>query len=235
MGAGDNMDEVTRRVREGLPVLEFVARRLAKRLGGEVPLDDLMALGRPALLEVARTFDPSRAKFSTFAGLKVKWAILDGVRREAMFGRSSALARDRANALAASARFSEGLAEMEGRAGEEDLATEEVYQGRLRSLLEGHAAALALGLTAGGRDPDGIAGGETPEESASREELRRAVAAAIRNLPEREHALIERHYFGDEAFDSIARDLGISKSWASRLHASAIQSLARSLRGAELP
>jgi RNA polymerase sigma factor for flagellar operon FliA len=225
-------DEVTRRVREGLPVLEFVARRLAKRLGGDVPLDDLMALGHPALLEVARTFDPNRSKFSTFAALKVKWAILDGLRREAMFGRCAAA---RAIALAASARFGEGLAELQG--GEDrELATEEVYQSRLRSLLEGHAAALALGLVTPERDPDAIAAGaETPEESASRAELKRAVASAVRGLPERELALIERHYFGGEAFDSIARDLGISKSWASRLHASAIRSLATSLRGAELP
>jgi RNA polymerase sigma factor for flagellar operon FliA len=224
-------DEVTRRVREGLPVLEFVARRIAKRVGGDVALDDLMALGHPALLEVARTFDPSRAKFSTYAALKLKWAIFDGLRREAMFGRSAGA---RAVALAASARFGEGLAELEGSDGE--LATEEVYQDRLRSLLEGHAAALALGLVAAAGDPDAIAAGaETPEESAAKAELKRAVSSAIQNLPEREHALIERHYFGGEAFDAIARDLGISKSWASRLHASAIRSLAEALRGAEVP
>jgi RNA polymerase sigma factor for flagellar operon FliA len=228
-------DEVTRRVREGLPVLEFVARRLAKRVGGEVAFDDLMSLGHPALLEVARTFDPTRAKFSTFAALKVKWAILDGLRREAMFGRAAAA---RAAALSASTRFGEGLAALD--AGEDrELATEDVYQSRLRSLLEGHTAALALGLLAVQGDPDAIPGGaETPEESASKAELKRAVAAAIQKLPEREHALIERHYFGGEAFDAIARDLGISKSWASRLHASAIRSLAASLgslRAAELP
>ena len=50
-------------------------------------------------------------------------------------------------------------------------------------------------------------------------------------LPARERALIERHYFGGEPFDEIAKDLGISKSWASRLHTQAIQALAKALRG----
>lgn len=225
-------DEVTRRVREGMPVLEFVARRIAKRVRGEVAVDDLMALGRPALLEVARTFDPNRAKFSTYTALKVKWAIFDGLRRETSFGRAASA---RAKALAASARFSEGVAKLEGRLEDGELATEEVYQHRLRTLLDGHAAALALGLLTSSGEPDAVAGGaENPEESASRAELKRALAVAVRNLPERERALVERHYFGGEAFDAIARDLGISKSWASRLHAGAIQSLAASLRQGEI-
>ena len=33
---------------------------------------------------------------------------------------------------------------------------------------------------------------------------------------------MERHYYGGEPFDVIAADLGISKSWASRLHERAI-------------
>ncbi len=33
----------------------------------------------------------------------------------------------------------------------------------------------------------------------------------------------------DEDFDEIATDLGISKSWASRLHAQAIEALAKAL------
>lgn len=226
-------DEVSRRVREGMPVLEFVARRMARRVGGELSVDDLIALGQPALLEVARTFDPNRAKFSTYAALKVKWAMLDGIRREASFGRSAAA---RAFALAASARFGEGMAELEGGDRDAELATEDVYQDRLRGLLGGHAAALALGLLAGNGAPDGGAVGvETPEDSAARAELRRSIAAAVQRLPERERALVERHYFGGEAFDAIAKELGISKSWASRLHASAIRALGEALRETEPP
>ena len=43
-------------------------------------------------------------------------------------------------------------------------------------------------------------------------------------------AVTERNYFGDERFDDIARSLGVSKSWASRLHAQAMRALAERLR-----
>jgi RNA polymerase sigma factor for flagellar operon FliA len=225
-------DELTRRVREGMPVLEFVARRISKRMGFRFELDDVMALGHPALLEVARTYDPSRAKFTTYAALKIKWAILDGLKREAARG---PLAAARAAALAASTRFGEASDAIEARRDAEEPATEDVYQERLRALLEGHAAALAIGLvTAAPEDVDELEDGAlSPEESAARAELRRTIEGAVRGLPERERALIERHYFGGEPFDVIARDLGISKSWASRLHAQAIQALAGALHDAD--
>ena len=73
---------------------------------------------------------------------------------------------------------------------------------------------------------------QSPEDEAARSELAAQVRMRVSALPERERALVERHYFGDEPFDRIAQDLGISKSWASRLHERAISQLARDLRAA---
>ncbi|MGK3996142.1 sigma-70 family RNA polymerase sigma factor [Sorangium sp. So ce1024] len=215
-----------RLVAEGLPLLHLVAKRIARRLGRRVPVEDLVALGHPALLDVARTYDPSRSTFEAYAKRKIRWAIFDGVRRETRWRSAAA----RASALAASARFAEG------RCAEDDAdapATQEAYAARLSGLLAGHAAALALGLVSAQGDvaavPDAA---DTPEESASRAELAHAVRAAVRELPERERALVERHYFDGERFDQIAQDLGISKSWASRLHTQAIERLGERLRAA---
>jgi DNA-directed RNA polymerase specialized sigma subunit len=41
---------------------------------------------------------------------------------------------------------------------------------------------------------------------------------------------VERHYFGDETLDQAAASLGLSKSWGSRLHARAIETIARELK-----
>jgi RNA polymerase sigma factor for flagellar operon FliA len=220
-------EQQARLVREGYPVLQYVAKQLSRRLGRHIALDDLIALGHPALMEVARTYQPDRAKFSTYTALKVKWAILDGVRRETR-GRSAGA---RAAAIAISERLNEDAAAMLAESGVP--VAEEECQGRLRELLEGQAAALALGLTASRDDaidaiPDSV---DTPEESVARQELRRDIRRAVEALPDRERALIERHYFGGEPFDEIAKELGVSKSWASRLHTQAIQALAKALRG----
>lgn len=49
-------------------------------------------------------------------------------------------------------------------------------------------------------------------------------------LPTVERTLLERYYLGDVTLDEAARSMGLSKSWGSRLHARAVQTLARDLR-----
>ena len=54
--------------------------------------------------------------------------------------------------------------------------------------------------------------------------------AAIAALPDEEAQLVRRHYLEGERFDHVAQSLGLSKSWASRLHTRAMQRLAKRLR-----
>lgn len=48
------------------------------------------------------------------------------------------------------------------------------------------------------------------------------VREAMADLDAVDRAFIERHYFGGESLLDIGRDVGVSKSWASRIHARAI-------------
>lgn len=58
------------------------------------------------------------------------------------------------------------------------------------------------------------------------------MALTIDSLPREERELIRRHYLEDERFDAVAKDLKISKSWASELHSQAIKRLGKRLRRA---
>jgi RNA polymerase sigma factor for flagellar operon FliA len=210
-------------VSQGLPVVQTVSRSLARRLGGHVPLDDLTGIGNLALLDVARTYDPSRATFAAYAAQRLRWAILDGLRRETHV-RSTA---SRASALMASERLADVDASADPGAPEAaEPTTVEDDRAALGGLLAGHAAALAVGLLASPPDPLLV---DSPEEEVQRAELAHLVRGIVGALPDRERALIERHYYGGEAFDAIARDLGISKSWASRLHERAILAVKQAL------
>jgi len=71
---------------------------------------------------------------------------------------------------------------------------------------------------------------ESPEALVLRRELREAFERAIAVLPTEEATLIQRHYVHGERFDQVAASLGLSKSWASRLHRRAIARLSKSLR-----
>jgi RNA polymerase sigma factor for flagellar operon FliA len=98
------------------------------------------------------------------------------------------------------------------------------------------ATAMAVGLVAEpGRGEDGemttVDPGASPEETMSTRELLAHVRAAIEALPEEEAQLVRRHYLEGERFDRVAAELGLSKSWASRLHTRAIGRLSKRLRG----
>ncbi len=226
-------DDVRKRVREGMPVLSFVAKRLARRLGAQVSVEELIALGHPALMDIAEHFDPARSTFAAYAALKLKWAILDGLRKDmnhrALVARATALS---ASMFLAEAKREEERQDPSDPQDAEDLPSEEESRGQLRDLLSEHAAALCAGLLLGGASCSaaGVPCAESPEDQITREEERLSLRDMVKRLPERERILIERRYFGGEVFDAIAKDLGISRSWASRLHAQAIHSLGEMLR-----
>ncbi len=207
-------------VRDGLSVATSLARRMEQRLGGAVASDDLLSLVQPVLLEVARTHDPEKAPFLPYLTMKLKWAMLDEVRR--LRGRGKA--RRRAAACAAMERVAEDEAEAER---QNTLKTEEEYQGDLREFLAKRAAAMVVGAASAAIEEGEQ---ESPEEGMQRRQLQQGLIRAVEQLPDRQRALVKRHYFGDEKFEAIAEDLGISKSWASRQHTQAMESLAKSLR-----
>lgn len=182
-----------------MPLVDAVARRILRRVNGQLPLDDLVSIGREALIDAVHTYEPGRACFRTYAGKKVAWAIYDGVRRET-HGRCAA---------ARSLRVAEPapVAEESSPPDALDLESE-------------RAPAEPV-------EPDDHASeGDDPEAFLCRRQTGEALRRAVRDLPERERALVERHYFAGEPFESIAEDLGISRSWASRLHTQAIRALA---------
>jgi RNA polymerase sigma factor for flagellar operon FliA len=94
-------------------------------------------------------------------------------------------------------------------------------------------AATTLTLTFAGSS---AAGGEptdrapTAEEQLLDGELWTAIRAAIGELPDPEKTLLERHYLDGVTFEQVASELGLSKSWASRLHTRAVRAVTRSLK-----
>lgn len=189
-----------------MPLVDVVARRVGRRVKGQVPFDDLVAMGRAALLDATRSFDPERARFRTYVGKKVAWAMYDGVRRETHGRRCAARAAQRAEPVDAHDDARAALAA--------DRGIEERGEG---------AAVDDMESIEDQPSPD-----EDPEATVWRVQRAEALARAVRALPARERELVERHYFAGERFDLIALDLGISRSWASRLHAQAIRALAAS-------
>jgi RNA polymerase sigma factor FliA len=188
-------------------------------------MDDLISHGREGLLAAARSFDPTRGvPFRRWANIRVRGAVIDGIRASATLPRS---VYTRLRAIEAADHAREGLS------GEADAAkTPEDADRRLGEYLAGAATAIALGFSGSSVDEHGEPTDRAPsvEDRLLREELFAAIRRSIQELPDAERTLVQRHYFDGVTFEQAASELGLSKSWASRLHTRAVGYVTRSLK-----
>jgi RNA polymerase sigma factor for flagellar operon FliA len=179
-----------------------LAVRLRRELSLHGDLDDLVAFGFGGLLEAQYRFDPARGvRFQTFAYHRVRGAMLDGVRKMAHLPRR------------AHERLRES-AEIPPTAVPKAAATP----------LDKVFARISAGLTAAG-PLHGSFGEESPEQKLIKNESITCLLGALTRLSERQRVVVRGYYFEGRSLEDIARQLGISKSWASRLHTGALQEL----------
>jgi RNA polymerase sigma factor for flagellar operon FliA len=204
-----------------------------RSLGQGVELDDLLSFGRIGLLDAARRFDPSRGvPFRAYANFRVRGSVVDGVRSLARLPRR---VHERLRAYDASSRVSEGASE-DVLGGKPAVGSAADAERALGAHLAAMATAMAVGLVAESAVGDDgeltpVDADVSPEEAVSRAELIAVVREAIAELPHEEAELVRRHYLEGERFDHVAAELGLSKSWASRLHTRAVGRLTKRLRG----
>ena len=225
--------DVAERVHAELPLVTAIARQVVRQLGGKIMFDELASFGREGLLEAARSYDPALGiPFHRWAGYRIRGAILDGVRSTSMLPRS-VYARLRAidsGQRAAEAASEEGSARAPGSVEEADA--------RLGSYLAGIATAVAVGFLASaadGKSGEGVDPSPPADDVMARTEMLAQVRDAMASLPEQERHLVQRHYFDDVQLDEAAKEIGLSKSWGSRLHGRAIESITLRLRRSQPP
>jgi RNA polymerase sigma factor for flagellar operon FliA len=219
--------EVLARFQSETDLVDLAARQIARTVGRTVTLDDLKSFGREGLLQAARSFDPLRGvPFRRWANLRVKGAMLDGVRQ---WGSLPRRVYKELRALEAGDHMLEAYDEQDAQSA---AATPEAADARLTSYLAGIATAIAVGtMVAAPRENIDADGNEvTPEDLLAEAELLALVKTIIAQLPDQERALVEGHYFVGKTLDEASASIGLSKSWGSRLHARAIERIGEELR-----
>jgi len=219
--------ETVARIHEGMPIVDMLARQLARQLGKQ-NVDDLRSAGHEGLVQAARTFDASLGiPFRRWANLRVRGAMIDAVRSHGNIPRRI---YQRLRAIEAGDRVSDARAEEESAQPPPQNASD--ADNRLSNYLAGIATAMAMGLLSEATQPGADPRDPTlsAEEQLAEHELLARVRQAVERQPDAERHLLQRHYFDGVTFDEAAKELGLSKSWASRLHARAIESLARELK-----
>ena len=194
--------EILARVREGMKIIEAHARSLEKRIGNFCPGEDLRAFGREGLLDAARSFNEERGvPFSGWAGLRIRFAMIDGVRKWGGVPRKA-------------------LQELRGL---EDELRQSV--GKLPASMRESWASTPMSVTPSSVDRTLHTEEPNPEEQLASEQLKSAVTRAVGQLGASEQELLREYYYEERTLEEAAHSVGRSTSWASRLHARVLDTL----------
>ena len=221
-------------VEQHLALVQAIARKLKKTLGTRVEYDDLVAYGSKGLVEAAERFDARHGvAFSTFAYYRIRGAMYDGLRTMGWYSRADYAryrAEERANEYLRSQADREGAARAEGTAA--PAADPAAALEGIGEILSGIATVHITSLEAAATVADESL--PPPDAAVDTGRLSRRVRAAVAELPEKERELMQLYYFAGKTLEEAGAALGLSKSWASRLHARALEQLARSLKALDL-
>lgn len=212
-----------------------IAYHLLARLPPCVQVDDLIQSGMIGLLEAARNYDPNlKASFETYAGIRIRGAMLDEIRRYDWAPRS---VHRKARQIA------EAIHHIEARTGRDahdqeiaeflELSPEEYHQTLQEA--SGYRVFSFEELTQEDEDsgsmsfdvPDHAPG---PLEQLEEHDFRACLAEAISHLPEREKLILKLYYDEELNLKEIGAILKVSESRISQLHSQAMLRLRSRLR-----
>ena len=220
-------------VRAHAALVKRIAWHLKGRLPASVELGDLVQAGMMGLLEAVKNYAPGRAaNFETFAGIRIRGAMLDELRKTDWTPRS--VYRRLRDAM-------EAMREIEaetGREASESAVAERmgISVGEYSQIMADASRSRVLSLDEGNGDEDGPGFEVSDEEAgtpASRHEeegRRAALAEAIEGLPEREKLLMSLYYDEELNLKEIGAVLGVTESRVCQLHGQALTRLRARLR-----
>jgi RNA polymerase sigma factor FliA len=201
-------------------LVKRIAYHLAGRLPPSVAVDDLIQAGMLGLMEAAANWSMNRgASFETYAGIRIRGAMIDALRKLDWAPRS---VHRRARAVAAAVRAIEQRTGRDARdteVAEEMGLSLEVYH---RVLQDAACCQLASLEDASG---DATAEDADPFRDAADAQFRGALTEAIAQLPDRERLVMSLYYSDGLNLKEIGAVLEVSESRACQLHGQALTRL----------
>ncbi len=215
-------------------LVKRIAHHLMGRLPDSVQVDDLIQAGMIGLLEAARNYDRSKgATFETYAGIRIRGAMLDEVRKGDWVPRS--VHRN-------SRRVTEAIHAVEVRTGrdaqDQEVATElgitldefytllkDTQNARLFSFEE-----MLESQPQSENDQGWPALDSGPYRENETHSMQVALVEAIKTLPEREQLILSLYYDEELNLKEIGAVLGVSESRVSQIHPQAAHRLRARLR-----
>lgn len=206
-------------------LVKRIAFHLVSRMPPSVEVDDLIQAGMLGLLDAARQYTASKgASFETYAGIRIRGAMLDEVRRADWTPRSVHRGvREMAEAIRRIEHGTGAEAKPAQVAEALGLSIDDYYR------LARDATACRLFSFEQMNPPDednpvdlAADGGPGPEDEVEADGFRAALAAVIEGLPERERLVLSLYYEEELNLREIGEVLEVTESRVCQIHGQAL-------------
>lgn len=244
MAGGTTTKDITELSRDELiveyvPLVKYLAQRIALKLPNHVEIDDLVNSGIIGLIDAIEKFEPSRGiKFKTYAEFRIRGAIFDGLRSLDWVPRSVRKQKKMVEQSHAALEQKLGRhATDEETAKSLGVDLQEFYKilDNLKGVTLGKFVELnnndsqsADGESAIAFIPDDST--DDPYHEFQKQELTELLAEAIRNLPDKERYVVSLYYFDELTMKEIGTVLSITESRVSQLHTKSMLRLRETLK-----
>jgi len=218
------------------PLARYVAGRIPTRATGTLDREDVLAWGLYGLLGAVETYDPSRpAKFETYAISKIRWSILDELRKADPLPRSARLRTQKME------RVRSELTQRYGRAPTEaeianalgvSLTDHRAFLDRVARSKVGSLEAGCEVMEGGLHDLVADRFAADPGRAAERAEVRAMLGRAIEELGEQERVVTTFYYYEGLTLREIGGILGLTEGRISQILRAAMIRLRGSLSDA---
>ncbi|SJL82393.1 RNA polymerase sigma factor FliA [Vibrio palustris] len=208
-------------------LVKRIAHHLMGRLPPSVLVEDLIQAGMLGLLEAQKNYDGSKgASFETFAGIRIRGAMLDDIRRGDWVPRS---------VHKINREISQAISILEGEL-KRDPSDSEVAKYLGISLDQYHTAlkdincSRIVGMEDLGVSDDAISpvaedDDNAPFKGVADESFRKALVESIKSLPEREALVLSLYYDEELNLKEIGDVIGVSESRVSQILSQSMQRL----------
>jgi RNA polymerase sigma factor for flagellar operon FliA len=205
------------------PLVHRIAYHLKSRLPDSVLIDDLLQSGMMGLLEASGKFNDSKgASFETYAGIRIRGAMIDDIRKGDWVPRSvHKNARSIAAAITKIEQITGQTATDHEIADMLDISLDK-YHSILKDAANGHIFAFdELGVT---EDylTDANNDANEPYNGLRDEKFRLSLRDAIDTLPEREKLVLALYYDEELNLKEIGEVINVSESRVSQIHSQAM-------------
>ena len=213
-------------IRQYMPLVKYVAGKLAVGMPGSVEFDDLVGFGQFGLLDAIEKFDPGKnVKFKTYAVTRIRGAIFDELRQLDWVPRSVRQKSREIEDTIVDLESKLGRTATDAEIAEKMGVSEAEYQQTVMKV-SGTSVLSLNDVWYSGNDNDHMSIGDSIESPSSlnpdviveREEIRKVIVEAINEFPEKEKMVIVLYYHEDLTFKEIGQVLEVSESRISQLH-----------------